>query len=170
MTAPTEPSVEASEALALLRLHGLRGTRGSGWCTCGAEFYAADEFGVADHFRTHLAAVIAADHERAVRQARAEGAAEALREAAEPGRWWRVIAGVDGGLWCETSDEDEAREAMRPGDRLERLYEARLTEWREVRAVQPEDARGGEAGTSRGPARAWRESAGAVGGEPGRCF
>lgn len=49
----------------------------------------------------------------------------------EPGRWWRVVA-PDGATWCETSDEDEAREAMRPGDRLRRLWVATLQEWREV--------------------------------------
>jgi hypothetical protein len=47
----------------------------------------------------------------------------------EPGRWWRVVA-PDGSVWCETSDEDEARGEMRPGDTLWRqwVYEAR--EWR----------------------------------------
>lgn len=38
----------------------------------------------------------------------------------EPGRWWRVIA-VDGSLWCETSDEQHARDHVRPGDRLLRM-------------------------------------------------
>lgn len=50
----------------------------------------------------------------------------------KPGRWWRVI-GPDGRLWCETSDEDEAREAMRPGDQLQRLYRAEIHEWRDER-------------------------------------
>ena len=49
----------------------------------------------------------------------------------EPGRWWRVI-GPEGELWCETSNEEEAREAARPGDRLERLWRAEATEWRPV--------------------------------------
>lgn len=40
----------------------------------------------------------------------------------EPGRWWRVIA-PDGSLWCETSDEQEARERKRKGDKLQRLWQ-----------------------------------------------
>lgn len=40
----------------------------------------------------------------------------------QPGRWWRVTA-PDGSLWCETSDEDEARAAVRPGDSLTRLWQ-----------------------------------------------
>lgn len=47
----------------------------------------------------------------------------------QPGRWWRVL-GTDDELWCETSDEDEARESMRSGDRLQRNYVAELSEWR----------------------------------------
>lgn len=47
----------------------------------------------------------------------------------EEGRWWRVID-ADGELWCETSREFEAREAMRPGDKLQRLYRADQKEWR----------------------------------------
>jgi hypothetical protein len=31
--------------------------------------------------------------------------------------WWRVEA-PDGSIWCETSDEEEAREFMREGDTL----------------------------------------------------
>lgn len=41
-----------------------------------------------------------------------------------PDRWWRVLD-ANGDLWCETSDEQEAREALltAPGPaRLERLY------------------------------------------------
>lgn len=57
----------------------------------------------------------------------------AYREAAdaawEPGRWWRVL-GPDDRLWCEASDEDEVRRSMRPGDRLERRYERRESQWR----------------------------------------
>lgn len=49
-----------------------------------------------------------------------------------PTRWWRVIA-PDGSVWAETSDEDEARSRVRPGDRLERLFERRETEWRQDR-------------------------------------
>ena len=47
----------------------------------------------------------------------------------EEGRWWRVIA-PDGSLWCETSDEEEAREAVRAGDTLQRLW--RLERWRDA--------------------------------------
>lgn len=49
----------------------------------------------------------------------------------QPGRWWRVTA-PDGSLWCETSDEDEARQALRPGDTLERLFVLTRSEWRPV--------------------------------------
>jgi hypothetical protein len=53
-----------------------------------------------------------------------------------PGRWWRVVA-PDGSLWCETSDEDEAREVLRPGDTLQREYRLEVTEWRNVERVAP---------------------------------
>lgn len=46
----------------------------------------------------------------------------------QPGRWWRVMR--DGQLWCETSNEQEARESMRAGDRLERLWVRNDEEWR----------------------------------------
>ena len=51
-----------------------------------------------------------------------------------PGRWWRVN-GPDGELWCETSDEQGARDAMRPGDTLLRLWYRLVDEdeWREVK-------------------------------------
>lgn len=49
----------------------------------------------------------------------------------EPGRWWRVL-GPEGELWCETSDEAEARGNVRPGDRLERLYVAKHERYVEV--------------------------------------
>lgn len=48
-----------------------------------------------------------------------------------PAGWWRVRA-PDGSLWCETSDETEARQAMRPGDKLFRLYSQTFEQWREV--------------------------------------
>lgn len=52
----------------------------------------------------------------------------------EPGRWWRVVA-PDGSVWCETSDEAEARESMRPGDLLWRSYRpATPPQWRPVEA------------------------------------
>lgn len=47
----------------------------------------------------------------------------------EPGRWWNVV-GPDGKLWCGTSDEDEARSHMRPGDELHRQWVRHETEWR----------------------------------------
>lgn len=50
----------------------------------------------------------------------------------EPTRWWQVLT-PDGSLWCETSDEDEAREdALRPGHTLRRLYRRMEQEWRAV--------------------------------------
>lgn len=57
--------------------------------------------------------------------------------APKPGRWWRVLS-VDGDLWCETSDEAEAREKLAelegPGS-LWRLYVTRSETWREVAAA-----------------------------------
>ena len=49
----------------------------------------------------------------------------------QPGRWLRVV-GPDGQLWCETSSLSEAREAMRPSDKLYRLWYREEREWREV--------------------------------------
>lgn len=46
----------------------------------------------------------------------------------ELSRWWRVIA-PDGSLWCETSDMEEARNCMREGDTLERLYMRTENRW-----------------------------------------
>jgi hypothetical protein len=51
----------------------------------------------------------------------------------EPGRWWQVT--YAGGLWIETSREDEARRALAkcpsPGV-LQRMYERTQREWRDV--------------------------------------
>lgn len=47
------------------------------------------------------------------------------------GRWWRVVD-PDGSLWCETSNEQEARSFMREGDRLYKLWVREEQEWREV--------------------------------------
>lgn len=47
------------------------------------------------------------------------------------GRWWRVLDPA-GAVWCETSDEQEARERLRPGDRLQRSWERREAQWRDV--------------------------------------
>lgn len=55
----------------------------------------------------------------------------------QPGRWWRVIYPDPAGqrqLWCETSDEAEAREALTtcPGSgRLQRYYTSESAEWRD---------------------------------------
>lgn len=49
----------------------------------------------------------------------------------EKGRWVRVVA-PDGSLWLETSNEEEARQAMRPGDKLYRLWYREEREWREI--------------------------------------
>lgn len=45
-----------------------------------------------------------------------------------PTGWWRVIE-PDGSLWCETSNEQEARESMRPGDRLDRHERITFERW-----------------------------------------
>ena len=50
----------------------------------------------------------------------------------QPSRWWRVLDQSPEGIWCETSDEDEARAKMRPGDVLQRLFRKEETEWRDV--------------------------------------
>lgn len=51
----------------------------------------------------------------------------------QEGRWWRVTA-PDGSLWCETSCESEAREAVRKGDTLERGWNfvPKVVQWRRV--------------------------------------
>lgn len=49
----------------------------------------------------------------------------------EPTRWWRVID-LQGEIWAETSDREEALNAMRPGDTLERQYQKVYHEWRTV--------------------------------------
>ncbi len=54
----------------------------------------------------------------------------------EPGRWWRVLD-PDDKLWCETSDEREARASMREGDTLYRLYVKNEREWRDADSNPP---------------------------------
>jgi hypothetical protein len=51
------------------------------------------------------------------------------REGWQPTRWWRAL-GADGELWCESSDEQEVREAVRPGDRVEHLWSRTEYDWR----------------------------------------
>lgn len=53
---------------------------------------------------------------------------ENLGEGWQASRWWRVIAS-DYSLWCETSDEQEARSRMREDDTLERLYIRTENRW-----------------------------------------
>jgi len=48
-----------------------------------------------------------------------------------PGRWWQVVA-PDGTVWCETSDEREARSSMRPGDTLWQEWRYERPGWRRV--------------------------------------
>jgi len=55
----------------------------------------------------------------------------------EPGRWWRVMP-IDRqddprAVWCETSNEAQAREALKTcpgGGVLQRLHERSESEWR----------------------------------------
>jgi len=65
-----------------------------------------------------------------------EGVAGAFRDIYwTPSRWWRVLM-EDGTLFCETSNEQEAREAKavlgRDGSKLQRLYTREQKEWKEV--------------------------------------
>lgn len=57
----------------------------------------------------------------------------------KPDRWWRVMyaeerpGGWAANVWCETSDETEAREALTTcpgGGKLLRLYGRSESEWR----------------------------------------
>ena len=50
-----------------------------------------------------------------------------------PTGWWRVVA-PDGSLWCETSSEREAREAVRVGDTLQRQERVTAERWSDVRS------------------------------------
>lgn len=50
-----------------------------------------------------------------------------------PTRWWRVVE-ADDRVWCESSDEAEARQALATcptGGRLQRLYDRVEREWRD---------------------------------------
>lgn len=50
----------------------------------------------------------------------------------KPGRWWRAV-GPDGKMHAESSDEQEIRGFLRPGDTLQRIYvyEVKEEEWRD---------------------------------------
>lgn len=57
----------------------------------------------------------------------------------QPTIWWRVVRDVPEptrfDIWCETSDEQEARKAVGRAPypaRLERLWHVTLTEWRKA--------------------------------------
>lgn len=59
---------------------------------------------------------------------------EAESDAMQPSKWWRVTYEDGSGLWCETSSEKEARNALSTcpgGGRLQRLYEQTDREWRD---------------------------------------
>lgn len=45
--------------------------------------------------------------------------------------WWLVVA-PDGSIWCETSDQSEAMERKREGDKLFHLYEKKSTQWKHI--------------------------------------
>lgn len=51
----------------------------------------------------------------------------------QPTKWWRVWCPDNGYLWCETSDESEARKALTTAPKgavLQRYYEPAMTgEW-----------------------------------------
>ena len=47
------------------------------------------------------------------------------------GRWWRILD-EQGNLWCETSDANEARQFLRPGDKLQKLWYREERQWRDV--------------------------------------
>lgn len=51
----------------------------------------------------------------------------------EPTELWRVVD-IDGELWAETSDKEDAINRMRPGDTLEQRFQCVYTEWRTVAA------------------------------------
>lgn len=58
---------------------------------------------------------------------------EAESDAMQPSKWWRVTYEDGSRLWCETSSEKEARNALSTcpgGGRLQRLYEQADWEWR----------------------------------------
>lgn len=52
-----------------------------------------------------------------------------------PDRWWRVIYDAPGGVWCESSNEDEVRRSLdtcpSPGV-LQRTYRREQFQWRDA--------------------------------------
>jgi hypothetical protein len=68
------------------------------------------------------------------RLARAEHELKVLRSEMRPGRWWRVLD-EDGGLWCESSDEQENRRALKQiiGGKLQQSWQTEIVlEWRDA--------------------------------------
>jgi len=51
----------------------------------------------------------------------------------EPVEWWRVVD-LEGEIWAETSDKEDAMAKMRPGDTLEQQFKKVYHEWRTVAA------------------------------------
>jgi hypothetical protein len=49
----------------------------------------------------------------------------------EPAEWWRVVD-LEGEIWAETSDKEDAIARMRPGDTLEQQFKKVYQEWRTV--------------------------------------
>lgn len=101
--------------------------RGCWDCPCGEPVPRSS-----NGWEKHVASVVAALPNIAI----VEHVAPTIRGDWAPGRWWRVIA-PNNIVWCETSDEREARAAIRDGDVLERLHDGpQLREWRAVAGGQ----------------------------------
>jgi hypothetical protein len=70
----------------------------------------------------------------------------------EPSNKWRVI-NKSGRKGIETGDLENAKEAMRPGDILQRRYTKTITEWKDVDAsgtdATPEESHDNQAGGHR---------------------
>lgn len=97
------------EALEILRGLHLR-------CECTGKRVVQDAAGIA------VDAIVEGERLRA-RIAELEGRMK-------PSRWWRVLT-PEGKVWCETSGEKGAREEMRAGYKLQRLYGTEVAEWRD---------------------------------------
>jgi hypothetical protein len=48
----------------------------------------------------------------------------------EPTGWWRLL-GPDGELKNESSFKKDSLDCRKPGDKMQRLYEKKVTEWRD---------------------------------------